>query len=65
MDKKTINLLLCIASVCLSVAGLILLVVQIFGDSKNNYILCMAFGSIILANLFNLIRTQINKNNKE
>jgi len=58
MENKTTNTLLTIASVALAVAGLILLLVWIFGETKDNWALAMALSSIILANIFNLIRVK-------
>jgi len=53
MENKTTNTLLTIASVALAVAGLILLLVSIFGETKDNWALAMALSAIILANIFN------------
>jgi len=63
MKRKTLNTLLAIASAALSVGGLILLLVSILGETKDNWSLSMAFIAIILANIFNLIRTRINRKN--
>jgi len=58
MDKVKINTLLSIVSLALSIVGLILVLVSIFGETKNNMTLVMAFLAINLANLCNVIRTR-------
>lgn len=61
MDEKLLNrsvLLLMIASVALTAAGIILLCV-FFLDGRNAWMLCGALFSISLANLFNIIRGQL------
>jgi len=65
MDKKTSCLLLAISSCALALGGLILLVLQIASETKNNTLLCFAFLAIILSNLFNLIRAQMSKKNDD
>ena len=65
MDKKTSNTLLTIASLALAFGGLILLLISIFGDSKDNWTLNFALMAIILANLFNLIRLQRKRMKKQ
>lgn len=61
MDPKTSNRLLTIASGALSIGGLILLLVSIFGETKDYWALNSALAAICLANLFNLIRIQRNR----
>lgn len=61
MDRKTSNTLLAIASAALAVGGLILLIISIFGDTKDNWTLNFALMAILLSNLFNLIRFQRNR----
>lgn len=61
MNEKNLNrsvLLLMIASILLTVAGVILLGV-FFLNGQNAWMLCGALFSISLANLFNIIRGQL------
>jgi len=58
MNRNTSNTLLTIASGALAIGGLILLLVSIFGETKDNGVLSSALVAICLANLFNLIRLQ-------
>lgn len=52
--------MLIIASAGLAIAGIIFLLVGIFDEDKNNWMLISALVCILLSNLFNLIRTQFN-----
>ncbi len=62
MNRKTTNTILLICSVLLAISGLIFLLVSIFGEAKaDNWALNSALASIILANIFNIIRIQLNK----
>lgn len=61
MNKKSINILLTIISLILSILGIVFLCINIFSDTKNNTFLIIALSSIILSNLINLIRVRINK----
>lgn len=58
MDVKTSNTLLTITSGALAIGGLILLLISIFGETKDYWALNCALAAICLANLFNLIRLQ-------
>lgn len=58
MDQKTSNTLLAIASGALAIGGLILLLISIFGETKDYWALNCALAAIFLSNLFNLIRLQ-------
>lgn len=58
MSKKTWNTLLTIASAAMAIAGLLLLMISIFGETKDYWTLINALADITLANLFNLIRLQ-------
>ena len=58
METKTTNTLLTIASGVLAIGGLLLLVISIFGETKDYWALNSALAAIFLANLFNLIRLQ-------
>lgn len=58
MDQKTSGTLLTIASLALAIGGLILLLISIFSNTKDNWTLNIALMAIILANLFLLIRPQ-------
>lgn len=64
MDNQTISKLLLIASVGLTLAGILFLCLSIFTEPKNTTYLSIALGSILLANLFNLIRAQNSKHKK-
>lgn len=64
MDNKLINRLLIIASVALGVAGLIFIALYFFGDSEGKGLLGASLSCIGLSNLFNIIRTGFNKNDK-
>lgn len=61
MNNKAVSKLLVIASIALSFSGIIFLIISIMKESKDTTYLCLALGSIILANLFNIIRNQYNK----
>lgn len=63
MDKKTSNTLLMIASGALAIGGIILLLISIFSETKDNWTLSLALMAILLSNLFNIIRAQ--RNNKD
>lgn len=65
MNDKTRNTLLTIAGGALAIAGLILLLISIFGETKDNWTLVNALADICLANLFNLIRIKRNRANKK
>ena len=54
--KKTVNSLLLISSRGLAVAGLIFIIIAMFGDNKT---VCLPAGlfCVVLSNLFNIIRT--------
>lgn len=58
MDQNLSNKLLVIASGAIAVGGLILLLVSIFGETKDNWALNSALAAICLSNLLNLIRLQ-------
>ncbi len=59
-NQNTTTTLLIIASAGLAIAGIIFLLVGIFDEDKNNWMLISALVCILLSNLFNLIRTQFN-----
>lgn len=61
MDKKLINRLFFIVSICLLIAGVVFLCVSIFGNHKTIMPLEYALGCILLSNLFNIIRQIKNK----
>lgn len=61
MDNKTINTLLIIVSAGLAIAGIIYLLVAIFDEDKDNWLLVSALFCVLLSNLFNIIRVQFNK----
>ncbi|MDY4077359.1 MAG: hypothetical protein SOY42_01000 [Clostridium sp.] len=63
-NKNVINILLVIASIGLTISGIIFLCVSIFSEEKSNIILCLALGCITLSNLFSIIRLQLNKEKK-
>lgn len=63
MNDKTNDLLLMIASAGLAIGGLILIAVEIVSETKDNTLLGLALMSILLSNLFNLIRAQRNSGN--
>lgn len=63
MDAKTSNMLLTIAGGALAIGGLIILLISIFGETKDNWTLSSALVAIILSNLFNIIRFQMNRKN--
>lgn len=56
MNDKIIRRLLIIASAGLAVSGIIFSCIYIFEETKNNTYLCLALGSIVLSNLFNVVR---------
>ena len=59
-NQNTTTTLLIIASAGLAIAGIIFLLVGIFDEDKNNWMLISALVCILLSNLFTLIRTQFN-----
>lgn len=62
MKKPTLNILLVIASLSLAIAGLIFVVISIFGENASSWILPAGLFCAILSNLFNIIRTTLLKN---
>ena len=64
MDKNTQSKLYLIASVGFAAAGIIFLCLSIFTEPKNNTYLAIALAGTVLSNLFNVIRSQANKNQK-
>lgn len=60
MDKKRIAMLLLVSSFGLAAAGIIFLVISMFGY-KNGWSLCIAMVCVMLANLFNIVRCRIQK----
>lgn len=60
MDKQIKNMYI-IASISFAIAGIIFLCISIFGEEKENWMLCTALASIILSNLFNIIRIKSTK----
>lgn len=65
MNRSTSNTLLAIASGLITVGGLLLLAISIFGETADNWTLNYALAAICLANLFNLIRLQRNRANRK
>lgn len=65
MDKKTSNTLLIVSSGALAIGGLILLLISIFGETRDNWVLNFALAAILLSNLFNLIRLQRKRNEEQ
>ena len=65
MGTKTSNVLLAIASGALAIGGLFLLVISIFGETKDYWALNSALVAIILSNLFNLIRLQRKRKSEQ
>ena len=65
MRKKTSNTLLTIASAAMAIAGLLLLMISIFGETKDYWTLINALADISLANLFNIIRIQRNRKDEK
>ena len=61
MDKNSINKLLTIGSVCLLLSAVIFICLCIFTDENNNIYSCIALGSLLLSNIFNLIKRQNSK----
>lgn len=61
MDMKKVNALFFIASICLTVAGIIFLLVAMFSENKSNWVLASALFCILLSNLLNIVRIQLNK----
>lgn len=57
MDKKLIRILLSIASLCLSVAGLIFVGLSIFYKDTSAWSLPSGLACVVLASIFNIIRT--------
>lgn len=64
MNNKTGNKSSVVASVGFAVAGIIFLCLSIFTEPKNNTYLCIALASIVLSNVFNVIRAQADKKQK-
>ena len=64
MDRKKINTLLFIAGLGLLIAGIIFLLVTLLSDHESEWVLPAALGCVLLGNLFNLIRNQMNKRNQ-
>lgn len=60
MDRNISNILLSLAILGLAVGGLILILVEIFSETKDLSLLNYGFMAIIIANLFVIIRYQRN-----
>lgn len=61
MDRKKISILLFIASLGLAVAGIIFLLMAMFGEDKRNWVIASALFCVLLSNLFQLVRFYLNK----
>lgn len=61
MDK-TLNTLFIIASMGLAVSALIFISISIFSETQSEWILPAGLFCCVLSNLFNLIRSMLNKN---
>ena len=61
MNVHLVKKLLLIASISLTASGIIFLCLSIFTEPKNTAYLSLALGSILLANLFNIIRMRTGK----
>lgn len=61
MERKQTNTLLLIASAGLTAAGIIFLLMAIFEEDKSNWVLASALFCILLSNLFNIVRMQLNR----
>lgn len=61
MDRKKISILLFIASLGLAVAGIIFLLMAMFGEDKRNWVIASALFCVLLSNLFHLVRFYLNK----
>lgn len=61
MDKKKISILLFIASLGLIVAGIIFLLMAMFGEDKRNWVIASALFCVLLSNLFQIVRFYLNK----
>lgn len=64
MVNKLIKRLLVIANIGLLIAGAIFLGISIFSETKDTTNLAVALGCIIMANVFNLIKTNIDKKDR-
>ena len=64
MNKKTINRIYIAVSAIFAAAGIIFLCLSIFTEMKNNTYLNIALVSILLYNVLNHIRVQVNKKNQ-
>ena len=61
MDKKIIGKMLTIASVALLLSAAIFICLCFVSDENNNTYLGIALGSLILSNLFNIVKRQTIK----
>lgn len=61
MDKKVLNRLFIIASIGLSIAGIIFLCIGIFDGNDTTASLAAALPCILLSNLFNILRSMNHK----
>lgn len=61
MDRKKISILLFIASLGFAVAGIIFLLMSMFGEDKRNWVIALALFCVLLLNLFQLVRFYLNK----
>lgn len=65
-DRKVVIRLLTVASLLMSVAGLIFIGLSMFSPEAGSYDLAMGLGCVCLSMLFNVIRMQkIREDNKE
>ncbi|MBQ3291158.1 MAG: hypothetical protein IJH43_02125 [Mogibacterium sp.] len=65
MDARKRTVLLSIASGGLSVAGLIFILISIFGHEDSQWPLIAGLFFVVLGSLFNVINTLLNKKEKD
>lgn len=59
MNKNLVVKLLIISSCGLMIAGIIFLIISLFGKVQSNWPLASALGCIVLSNLFHIIKNQL------
>ena len=56
MEKKTLNTLFMIASSILALAGLVFILISMFGDNEPSWVLSAGLLCVCVGNVFNVIR---------
>ena len=65
MDKKLYNTWMAVTSLVMGMIGLAFILVSVFDESASRSVLLVGMLFVVAGNLFNVIRLQQNKKNRE